>query len=214
MSFPHSMPPEKTAKPRRTQSDRRATTRRALLDAAARALAREGYANLVLERVASEAGYTRGALYHQFADKDELTLAAVSRADRTWRREVGLVAVAEAHPVDALIVLARAHAVYCRRDVARLLMTLRVEFHGRDHPVGQAVEAIRDAGVGFIASLIVAAREAGEIPQGLKPNILALAYFGSVEGLIIQLAGEAPYDEQLAEQVALGLLGVSERASA
>jgi AcrR family transcriptional regulator len=68
---------------RRTQADRRAQTRNALLEAAARGLSRYGYASLVLERVASEAGYTRGALYHLFANKDDLAMAVVTWVDET-----------------------------------------------------------------------------------------------------------------------------------
>src|SRR6266705_6106775 len=74
---------------RPTQADRRARTRGALLEAAARGLSRDGYANLVLERVASEAGYTRGALYHLFANKEELALAVLAWVDETWWAEVG-----------------------------------------------------------------------------------------------------------------------------
>ncbi|MDQ1633011.1 MAG: hypothetical protein QOC80_2983, partial [Frankiaceae bacterium] len=63
---------------RRSQADRRERSRDALLEAAARGISRSGYANLRLEDVAREAGYTRGALYHQFAGKQELTLAVVA----------------------------------------------------------------------------------------------------------------------------------------
>lgn len=49
----------------------------ALLESAARNLSRYGYGNLVLEQVAREAGYTRGALYHQFQDKEDLALAVI-----------------------------------------------------------------------------------------------------------------------------------------
>lgn len=47
-----------------TQADRRARSRAALLESAARGLSRYGYGNLVLEQVARDAGFTRGALYH------------------------------------------------------------------------------------------------------------------------------------------------------
>src|SRR6059036_3879608 len=77
---------------RRTQAERSARTRNALLESAARGLSRYGYGNLVLEDVAREAGYTRGALYHQFKDKEELALEVVRWTDETWRREVGEVA--------------------------------------------------------------------------------------------------------------------------
>ncbi len=74
---------------RPTQADRRARTRSALLEAAARGLSRDGYANLVLERVAREAGYTRGALYHLFANKEDVALAVVAWVEETWYAEVG-----------------------------------------------------------------------------------------------------------------------------
>jgi AcrR family transcriptional regulator len=74
-----------------TQADRRARSRTALLEAAARGLSRYGYANLVLEEVARDAGYTRGALYHQFRDKEELTLAALAWVLDTWDQEVGVL---------------------------------------------------------------------------------------------------------------------------
>src|SRR4051812_3996983 len=111
---------------RPTQADRSARTRAALLESAARGLSRYGYGNLVLERVAADAGYTRGALYHQFKDKQELALAVIDWVDQTWREEVGRRVEQERDPVAALIALARGHAVFCRRDVARVAMALRL----------------------------------------------------------------------------------------
>src|SRR5277367_5591732 len=100
---------------RSRQADRSARTRSALLESAARGLSRYGYGNLILERVASDAGYTRGALYHQFRDKEDLALAVIDWVDETWRAEVGELVEREADPLAALILLARGHAVYCRR---------------------------------------------------------------------------------------------------
>src|ERR1700704_285020 len=80
---------EPTSGRRSTQADRSARTRGALLESAAKGLSRYGYGNLILERVASDAGYTRGALYHQFKDKEDLALAVIDWVDETWREEVG-----------------------------------------------------------------------------------------------------------------------------
>ena len=125
--------------PRLTQADRSARSRSALLESAARGLSRYGYGNLNLERVASEAGYTRGALYHQFEDKEDLALAVIDWVNENWMREVGRPAKQEPDPVAELIALARGHAVFCRRDIARVVMALRVEFSGQDHPVGRKI---------------------------------------------------------------------------
>jgi AcrR family transcriptional regulator len=194
---------------RPTQADRRARSRSALLQAAARALSREGYADLVLERVAREAGYTRGALYHQFANKEELTLAVVAWVQETWYAEMGPLIADDADPVHALLAIARGHAIYCRRDIARIMTALRVEFSGRDHTVGRAVEKAVYRVVADCTRLVAAAIESGAVTTDAPPQILALAIIGAVEGLVINLARQAPFDAELAERAVVGLLGLS-----
>jgi AcrR family transcriptional regulator len=193
---------------RSTQASRSARTRSALLESAAIGLSRYGYGNVVLEDVAREAGYTRGALYHQFKDKEDLALAVLEWVDETWWREVGAVAEQEPDPVAHLIALARGHAVFCRRDVARVMMALRVEFSGQDHPVGREIERVSRALVKLCARLIEAGRRGGAIPPGPPAKAVALAYWGALEGAVIALAGQAPHDELLAARAAAGVLGL------
>ncbi len=195
-------------RPRPTQAERSARTRSALLEAAARGLSRYGYGNLVLEQVAHEAGYTRGALYHQFKDKEDLALAVIEYVDETWRREVGRLVEQEPDPLLTLIALARGHAVYCRRDVARVAMALRLEFSGQDHPVGRRLERVSESLVKRCARLINAGRRAGTIPAGPPARTVALAFVGALEGAVIELAGQAPHDELLAARAAVGVLGL------
>ena len=194
---------------RATQAERSERTRAALLESAARGLSRYGYGNLVLERVASEAGYTRGALYHQFKDKEDLALAVIDWVDETWGQEVGRLVQQQADPVDALMTLARGHAVFCRRDVARVAMALRLEFSGQDHPVGRHLERVSESLVERCTRLIRAGRRAGAIPAGPPARAVALAFVGAVEGTVIQVAGQAPHDEVLTARAASGVLGLA-----
>jgi AcrR family transcriptional regulator len=198
---------------RPTQAERRARSRGALLESAARGLSRHGYANLVLEDVARDAGYTRGALYHQFSGKEELALAVVEWVNDTWWREVGDPVEREDDPVAALIALARGHAVYCRRDVARVMMALRVEFGAQDHPVGREIERIMQTLLKRCAALVSAGRRRGSIPPGPPARALSLAYWGALEGAVIALAGQAPYDELLAARTVAGVLGLEPPAT-
>lgn len=200
---------EPTSSRRSTQADRSARTRSALLESAARGLSRYGYGNLILERVASDAGYTRGALYHQFRDKEDLALAVIDWVDETWRQEVGRLIQQESDPVVALIVLARGHAIYCRRDVARVAIALRLEFSGQDHPVGRHLERVSKGLVKRCTRLISAGRRAGTIPAGPPARTVALAFVGALEGTVIQLAGQAPHDEVLVARAAAGVLGLA-----
>ena len=192
----------------RTQADRSARSRSALLEAAARGLSRYGYGNLVLEDVAREAGYSRGALYHQFNGKEDLALAVIDWVNESWTREVGEPARREPDPVAELIAMARGHAVFCRRDVARFAMALRVEFSGQDHPVGRELERVLETGVERAARLVRAGRRDGSIPPGPPARTVAAALFGALEGTVIALAGEAPHDETLAARAVAGVLGL------
>ena len=67
---------------RRTQTERRETTRTALIDAGRRLFAERGYADISAEELVAEAGVTRGALYHHFDGKRGL-FAAVYEAVET-----------------------------------------------------------------------------------------------------------------------------------
>ncbi|GAA3219908.1 TetR/AcrR family transcriptional regulator [Actinocorallia longicatena] len=62
---------------RRTQEERTATTRRALLDATVACLVEHGYQGTTTTRVVERAGVSRGAQVHHFPTKNDLVLAAV-----------------------------------------------------------------------------------------------------------------------------------------
>jgi len=66
-----------------TQERRRQHTRELLLDAAEEVFARRGFEGASLDEIAETAGYTRGAIYKHFADKEELLHAACARLNDT-----------------------------------------------------------------------------------------------------------------------------------
>jgi AcrR family transcriptional regulator len=198
------------ASSRLSQSERRARSRAALLEAAARGLSRHGYGNLVLDEVAKEAGYTRGALYHQFVDKEDLALAVLRWADATWQREVGEPAAREPRPAAAVLAIARGHAILCRREIARVAIALRLEFGGREHPIAHELERVQAGLVTRLARLIQAGRGDGSIAPGPPPETVALALIGALEGVAITLAGAIPDDEVLAMRAVAGVLGLDQ----
>jgi AcrR family transcriptional regulator len=194
---------------RRTQAERRATTRAALLEAAAKGISRYGYGNVALEQVANDAGYTRGALYHLFEGKEDLAMSVVEWVAATWEQQVWQPASECAEPLDVLIALARGHIAFCRQDIPRVMMALRVEFAGRDHPVGKAVAEIGKDLVKRFSALINAGRRDGAIPAGPSARTLAAAMIAAMEGLAIGVAGRKE-DELIAERMVRGMLGVQD----
>src|SRR3954466_8229620 len=81
---------------RRTQAERSAATREALLDATVACLIEDGYANMTTSRVAERAGVSRGAHLHHFQTRSALVAAAIKHL--SWRRGRELHAAAEDLP--------------------------------------------------------------------------------------------------------------------
>jgi len=67
---------------RRTQEERSAATRAALIAAARRLWGERGYAEVGTPEIATTAGVTRGAMYHQFADKAALFVSVVEAVEQ------------------------------------------------------------------------------------------------------------------------------------
>jgi AcrR family transcriptional regulator len=73
---------------RRTQAQRSAETRAALLEATVDCLAEVGYAATTTRRIAERAGVTPGALQHHFASKAELIGASATTVGERMLREL------------------------------------------------------------------------------------------------------------------------------
>ena len=89
---PRTMRPDQTApRPRRlSRSEAQALTRRRVLEAAADVFGEKGFRAASLTDVADRAGYTIGAVYSNFASKDELFRALMR--ERIRMAETGLAA--------------------------------------------------------------------------------------------------------------------------
>jgi AcrR family transcriptional regulator len=72
---------------RRTQAERRETTRTALLDAAVDCLIEEGYAGLTTRRVAERAGVAQSTQMHYFPTREAFLVAAMRHVAERMARE-------------------------------------------------------------------------------------------------------------------------------
>src|ERR1035437_4785107 len=64
---------------RLNRQERKSQTRERLIDAAAAVFAQRGFEPATLDEVAAAAGYTKGAVYSNFASKTELFIALIER---------------------------------------------------------------------------------------------------------------------------------------
>ena len=75
------MPVNRDKGHRRTQAERSATTRAALLAAARELFTEHGFAGAGREEIVERAGVTRGAMYHHFANKEDLFRAVLMEVE-------------------------------------------------------------------------------------------------------------------------------------
>lgn len=104
---------------------RSSATRRKLISAARELFAARGYNDVGTTEIVRAAGVTRGALYHQFADKAELLAAVVDEIDAEMTQQLasGAMAAGDADPVAILTVGAGAFLeAVTRQDVHQVLL--------------------------------------------------------------------------------------------
>src|SRR5579875_3042178 len=108
-----------------TQAERSATTRTALITAARRLWGERGYAAVGTPEIAQAAGVTRGAMYHQFADKTALFAAVAETVEEEViaRLADAVAAAAPPSPADAMHAAADAWLeIAAEREVRQLIL--------------------------------------------------------------------------------------------
>jgi AcrR family transcriptional regulator len=186
---------------RRTQADRSAATRVVLVAAARRLFAAQGFAEVPADAIVAEAGVTRGALYHQFADKTalfEATLEAVE-ADIARRLADDVAAAGISDPVEALRHAMRKWLDICvEPDIHRIALIDGPSVLGWAH----WREVCHRHVFGLVQVLLSGAIEAGLIrPQPARP--LAHALMGAGDEAALYVAESADQAQARAEMIAV-----------
>ena len=182
---------------RRTQEERSAATRAALVAAARRLWAERGYAAVGTPEIATAAGVTRGAMYHQFEDKAALFAEVIERVeeDVTARLGEAVVAAGATDPASALRVATDAWLDAAQEPEVRQLVLL-------DAPVVLGWAGFRDValrhGLGLTEQLLQAAMDAGQLAP--RPTrALAHVLIGAVDEAAMVIATAEDRDAARAE---------------
>ncbi len=120
---------------RRTQAERRATTRAALVDAARALFAEHGIAATANDDIAARAGVTRGALYHHFESKADVAAAVIGDLDRELIARAIRAARRGATGLDRLRLSCRAYIDACAEPAVARIIT--------EAPAVLSVDALR-----------------------------------------------------------------------
>jgi AcrR family transcriptional regulator len=185
----------------RTQAQRSATTRDALVQAARPLFAAGGFAAVGTEAIVRAAGVTRGALYHQFADKTELFAAVfeVVEAALTQRIDDVVSNSGLEDPVELMLLGARAWLDACAEPEAhRIVLVEAPAVLGwiRWREVGLRY------GLGLVQGLLDYAMQVGSIrQQPLEP--LAHVLIGALDEAALFVAQSETPDRARADVLAV-----------
>ena len=195
---------------RRTQAERSAATRDALVTAGRALFGARGYADVGTEEVVRAAGVSRGALYHHFADKAELFAAVLESVEETTNARV-VAAVLAAGPDDPITAMQRGTAAFldvcAEPEMARIMLI--------DAPAVLGAQGGSDPGnesdIGLVMQLITRGIELGRIrPQPVVP--LARILLGALREAALFLAS-APDPAAARDQVGAVLNRIIESAA-
>jgi AcrR family transcriptional regulator len=198
---------------RRSQADRSATTRAALVAAARPLFAEHGFGGVGTETIVHAAGVTRGALYHQFADKTELFAAVYEAIEEDLARRLGerIAAAGTSDPIEMMMLGADAWLDACGEQEVQQIVLL-------DGPAVLGWQRWRDIGLryglGLVEGLLAHAVEVGRIPaQPVAP--LAHVLMGALDeaGLYIARAeDQVAASEEIRAVIARLVAGLAERS--
>ena len=175
---------------RLTRAQRRQQTRARLLDAAGQVFARRGFHAATVDEVADAAGYTKGAVYSNFANKDELFLALLDQRVAAQLQQLqALYAIDSSHELAAALRGRTEQGFAAARDFGVLMVEFSL--YAMRNPAAQAELAERYRQLrGRLAELITKryARQHNSPP--MPPEHLAALALATDAGLFLQYAAE------------------------
>jgi len=189
--------------PRRSQHDRSASTRAALVAAGRDLFARHGYEHVSAEQIVVAAGMSRGALYHHHRDKRDLFRAVVEHLEAEVTAELTAVVDASPDSRSAMLAALAGYLDICRRpDVARILLN--------DAPAVLGWQAWRDIetrhGLGLVTRLLESAVD--DRPTDVAVPVLAQLVLSVVleAALLVAHSDDPDATRARAEHALLALL--------
>ena len=204
-----------TSAPRMTREQSKANTRERLLRAARTVFARGGFHGASVEEIASEAGYSTGALYSNFDGKEDLFLALMDREIEGHAREIEDAVRAQASISERATGGARQWMTMIEREPELLLLFMEFwAYGGRDPSVRPQVAARFAQMRELLTRLIADGTREFELELEIPAEQLAVVIDALADGIARQKLAdpEAVPDDLMGRVLSLLLAGASRPA--
>ncbi|NNH70272.1 TetR/AcrR family transcriptional regulator [Nocardia uniformis] len=199
--------------PRLTRSESQARTRADLLLTARDLFLADGYAKTSLERVAEEAGYSKGAVYSNFKTKSELCLEVLGLIHETKFAEVTELLAAGTGFDDQLEAF-QSWAERTLGDVGWTMLEFEFAIVARDDPALQAA-LVSNLGIirGTVAAQLQSLADSLGVALPMPPEDAATTVLSLGLGLGIQRAIDPSLSARLIADAVRAMLPAAARAT-
>jgi AcrR family transcriptional regulator len=201
-----------TVPSRLTREQSRANTRERLLSAARSVFASSGFHGASVEEIASEAGFSTGALYSNFEGKEDLFLVLMEREIEEHAQEISRAVAAQASIADRATGGARQWMTMIEREPEALLLFMEFWAYGvRDARVRPKVAARFAQMRQVLTTLIADGVRDFDLELAIPAEHLAVAIDALADGIARQKLADpdAVPDDLMGRVIALLLAAVS-----
>jgi len=186
------------------------STRRKILEAAFDEFYKNGFQGSSINRIVSEAGTTKGALFHHFEDKNHLGYAVVEEIIYRQIKECWLDPLANS--IDPIIAVKKTMRQFAQEEQANHriahgcpLNNLAQEMSPLDGEFRRRLERIYSEWRAALEAALVRGIKAGKVRKGISPRNVAALVVAALEGImgtaknaqskeLMQRAGQGLFD--------------------
>lgn len=183
------------------------TTRKAIIRESAPIFNRKGYEGTSIADLTAALGLTKGALYGNFANKDEIALEALVFNFNRIREGVNDAMAQHANHCDKLIAFARYYTDNYRDIAARggcPVLNASTDSDDGNPAIRKKVRGMIDYWKTSLERIIARGKERGEIRKGVSADGLGSLFIALIEGgiMLSKITGERAHLETAVNHIA------------
>jgi AcrR family transcriptional regulator len=157
-----------------------------IIEAAMEIIRHEGVAKLTTRSLSKAVGIAQPTLFLHFGNKSHILVALVDTIQERLQKEMGGLGLAQLAPLERLKVVIRSHLNFIQKQpgIPRLLFSEALQ--SGDPIFRERMNELVQFFLQFIASLIAAAQEHGDIRSDIVPQQNACILIAAVQGLALR----------------------------
>lgn len=168
-----------------------------ILRTALKVMVKRGYRNMTIDQIAETSGYTKGAIYHYFASKEELLMSVLDMVEHDVITVETPDGVDGGRARDRLVRFLHSQAARAleRADSFLFLVTLVGDLSNLGEAVGNKVDAVFDRLGRVFERIVLTGQESGEFSRQVCAVDLTRLYVSGFSGNVLSWHRSGRRDE-------------------